>query len=293
MSESTFLVCPGERPAVGFLSQAVPLVTVPLLGESLINYWMENLAISGIREICVLATDRPEIVRHSLQDGLRWGVRVRIQPELKEFTPEEILQRLGHENQQASRITVLEHLPDMPDYPIFRSYRDWYKGVLAWMPRAASLSRIGLRMRGPDIWCGLRTRIAPSAKIHGPCWLGNHVQVGPETVIGPNAILENRVVVDSAAEIRSSIVGPDTFVGALTKVENSIAWGNNLIDWQTGSCTQVPDPFLLSALGTGSPEKANVSGSSIRRLWAALARPWQSITVARRSESTVGFPGKT
>jgi NDP-sugar pyrophosphorylase family protein len=102
--------------------------------------------------------------------------------------------------------------------------------------------------------------------------------LGAEAAVGPDVILENGVVVDAAAEIRSSVVGPDTYVGTLTRIEHSIAWGNMLIDWRTGSCTHVPDPFLLCALGQRyMPEGLRSSRASLgQNLFALLKRPLRS-----------------
>jgi NDP-sugar pyrophosphorylase family protein len=155
---------------------------------------------------------------------------------------------------------LLDHFPTLEKLPLFCSYRDWFKAVLAWMPYAARLNRVGLREIQPGVWCGLRSRVAASALLRAPCWLGNHVQVSADAVIGPNAILEDRVVVESASEVISSFVGSDTFVGALTRVEDSIAMGSTLIDWKSGSCTQVPDPFLLCALGKQSGDGRELGG---------------------------------
>jgi NDP-sugar pyrophosphorylase family protein len=106
--------------------------------------------------------------------------------------------------------------------------------------------------------------------------LGDQVHIGPDAVIGPDAILENRVFIDSAAEVESSFVGSETFVGRLTRIKDSIAWGSTLIDWRSGSCTQVPDPFLLSALGRHSHEARPNRPSLSSTLWrSALGRPWE------------------
>jgi NDP-sugar pyrophosphorylase family protein len=247
------LICPGERPALAFLSQTVPLVAVPILGENLLAYWLEWLAGSGAKEVCLLVTDRPELVRSLLGDGSRWGLRIQVQPELTELTLADFrtrqIQERNRPSEDSNDAIVIDHLPGLESVPLFQSYRQWFNALLTWMPRTASLQRIGLRELQPRVWCGSRTHLGPGAKVHAPCWIGNHVRIGPEAVIGPEVILEDRVVIDAAAELRASVVGPDTFVGGLTRIESSIAWGNVLIDWRTGSCTHVPDSFLLCALG--------------------------------------------
>jgi NDP-sugar pyrophosphorylase family protein len=74
------------------------------------------------------------------------------------------------------------------------------------------------------------------------------VRIDPETVIGPGAILEDFVVIERGVEVSESWIGPETFVGALVQVRDSLAWGSTLINWRTASCISVPDVFLLSAL---------------------------------------------
>jgi NDP-sugar pyrophosphorylase family protein len=257
------LICPGDRPAVGFLSQTVPLVAVPLLGESLLSYWMDHLAQSGAKAVRVLATDRPEIVRALVGNGSRWGLDIDVQPALKELTLEEAAPAASVDSAgQSSHALILDHLPGAPAESLFRSYRDWFKGVLGWMPDATRPDRIGLREIRSGVWCGNKVHITPTAMLRPPCWLGDHVQIGAHAVIGPDAVLENRVVVDRNSEVFSSIIGPDTFVGRLVKVEGSLAWGSTLIDWRNGSCTQVPDSFLLSSLGQRYLPQPSANGPS-------------------------------
>ena len=78
--------------------------------------------------------------------------------------------------------------------------------------------------------------------------IGANVLVGPRAIVGPDVIVENGTVLAADTEIADSIVGPETYVGEFTEVKHSLAWGNILINWQSNSCTHVPDAFLLSPL---------------------------------------------
>jgi NDP-sugar pyrophosphorylase family protein len=247
------LICPGERPALGFLSQSVPLVNLQILGESLVGHWMEFLSAAGVKDVLVLATDRPDQVRESLADGARWGLRVQVASELQELSATAAYAKFGPEGaspfvNDPSDIFVSDHVPGFPTYPLFTSYALWFGAVQAFLLRTPQAGRLGFREMRPGVWAGLRSQIASSAELRGPCWIGNNVRIGPHAVIGPQAILEDRVVVEGATEIVQSFVGPQTFIGKLTKVQDSLALGSTLINWRTGSCTQVPDAFLMSAL---------------------------------------------
>jgi NDP-sugar pyrophosphorylase family protein len=245
------LIAPGSRRPVGHLTDTAPLITLPILGESLVGYWLEHLSSRGFKEITLLVVDRPEVVRELVGDGARWGLRLTIVPELREPTIEETQKKYPD-----LEVFVLDHLPGTEPNTLFTSYNALLKQALLWMPEAGRGHRIGLREKSPGVWVGLRAQIAPSAILQGPCWIGENARIGPEAVVGPNAIVESQVVLESACEVQDSWVGPETFVGTLTRVKDSFAWGNQLINTRTNSSTLIPDAFLLSSLSQKSNSPA-------------------------------------
>src|SRR5262249_25137617 len=153
-----------------------PLSNLPLLGKTVTEYWLEHLATLAVKDVCVLASDRPEQVRELVDGGTRWGLRVEVVPELRELMPTETRARYGVGNGDgwfagARAGTVLDRLPALPDYPLFNSYADWFAAALAWMPHAASQNHVGLHEVEPGVWTGLRTHIAPDVKLRAPCWI--------------------------------------------------------------------------------------------------------------------------
>lgn len=286
------LICPDLRPAVALLAKDTPLALAPVLGKSLLVYWIEHLALRGIHEVLVHASDRPEQVRAAVGDGSRWGVTVQVIPKLNESLPG---QAWGHAASAPSSetapagpesVVALDHFPGHPDRKLFGSYADWFLGVRTWLPSARTPDRIGLREIQPGVWAGLHVRIAPDVRFRAPCWLGDHVVVGARASLGPAAILENRVLVEPGARILRSVVGPDTFVGALTLLKNSLALGNILIKWQTGSSVRVPDAFLLAALREHGPRRRPVSLLKRSSAWLApVIAPlmnWRELLSPRR-----------
>jgi NDP-sugar pyrophosphorylase family protein len=241
------LICPGERSGVAFLAQSGPLVTLSVLGEPFLHYWFEFLYAAGIKEVLLIATDRPDQVRAVAGNGSRWGLKVEIKAELQEPAVEEVQAQYGGKEGQ-SRVILLDHLPGMPLMNVFASYSHCFAAVKEWLVLSPKQHRIGLREIQPGIWFNRGARVASSAHLESPCWIGENVRVGPHARIGPEAILESRIMVEQRAEIAHSIVGPETFVGSLTHIADSVAWGNNLINWKNGSCIQVPDSFLLCPL---------------------------------------------
>jgi NDP-sugar pyrophosphorylase family protein len=274
------LICPGERSAVGFLAGTGPLVNLMILGEPLIGYWLQEFAGAGIRQVLILATDRPEQVRETVGTGARWGVQVEVVAELTEMSVPAAREKYGGREREAgansSRVEMVDHLPGMPQYPLFTNYADGFAAAQAWLQRVGQTVRIGLKEIQPGVWMGLRSQAAPSVRFHAPCWIGEDVHIGKEAVIGPNAILENGVVVEAHTEIAGSWIGPETYVGELIRINDSLAWGSTLIDWQTSSCTVVPDEFLLCPLKQNRFGRS--SGKDLKwKIFSGLARPWGAV----------------
>jgi hypothetical protein len=245
------LICPSERSPVPFLSQAQPLATLPLLGQSLLEYWLSALAVEGVGEVHLLAHDRPEHVQEIVGNGERWGLQATVTNESRELTPAEALlkyasQLEGVPAQQA--IAVLDHFPGLPAHLVFTSYQSWFTALCRWMPCALTPDRVGVNETDPGVWKGCRSHVSPKAQLRAPCWIGQHVFIGAQAVVGPGAIVEDGSFVEPGAEVVRSWIGPDTFVGQFARITSSLAWANTLVDWRTGSTTQLADPFLLSAV---------------------------------------------
>jgi NDP-sugar pyrophosphorylase family protein len=224
---------------------------VPLLGQSLLEYWLTHLAGSGVREVLILADDRPDQVRALIAGGVRWGLKATVLDQSRELTPAQALLKYEKELDPASTeksIIVIEHFPGLPDNPLFSSFPEFFAALLAWMPSANTLDRVGIHQEGSNVWTGLNSRISPDAQLRGPCWLGRNVFLGSRAMVGPGSILEDGAFIEPGATIVNSLIGPYTFVGRFAEIADSIAQGSTLLNWKTGSMMTVPDPFLLCAL---------------------------------------------
>src|SRR2546430_7133620 len=142
------LICPSEQPAVRLLGQTAPLAAMPLLGQSLVEYWLTELACSGIKEVLILCDDRPEQLRALVGNGARWGLAVEVIAESRELSPAQALLKYEHILDPAmaqNSIVVLDHFPGLSEYPLFNSFLGWFEALHAWMPRAKTVDRVGGR----------------------------------------------------------------------------------------------------------------------------------------------------
>jgi len=266
------LICPGERPEVALLSVEAPLALAPALGYGVVEYWMSHLACAGVKQIVLLANDRPNQLREIVGHGSRWGVAAEVREESLELTSEHAAEKYG------APATVMDHFPGFPSYPLFASYQHWFAALENWMSRAETPDRVGLREVQPGIWVGLHGQISREATLRAPCWMGDHVFVGPGAVIGPGAVLENGAFIEAKAQIISSVIEPATFVGQYVQISHSVAWGGTVVNWQTGLENKISDAFLLCSLRPQRPAAKTLSLRNRLGEWLARWREDQRLT---------------
>ncbi len=247
----TLLICPSQRTAVSALSEHASLAHVPLLGQTLLEYWLSALAAQGESQVAVLTHDSEDLTRRLVGNGERWGLHATVLSQSRELTPAEALVKYAdvlETPRSNDAIVVLDHFPGAPDLVVFESYQHWFAGLRRWMPSAVTVDRVGVNEVQRGVWLGCHSHVSPLAELRAPCWIGQHVFVGDRAIIGPGSIVEDGSFVEPGAELAESWIAPDTFVGQFARIQNSLAWGSTLINWQTGSAALVADRFLMCAL---------------------------------------------
>src|SRR5689334_7271281 len=244
---TTVLICPSTRSQVPLFSRHLPVANVPMLGQTLLEYWLSALSFQGIGKCIVLAHDQPKAVADVVGTGERWGLQASVVSESRELTPDEALLKYASELGPIpvpEAIGVLDHFPGHPDQPLFNSYADAFEAMRRWVPHAFTVDRVGFSEAQPGVWVGCHSHVSPEARLTAPCWIGQHVFIGSGAGVGPGAIVEDGSFIEPGAELVESWVGCDTFVGEFARIQASLAWGNSLVNWQTDSQTEIADPFL-------------------------------------------------
>lgn len=264
------VICPDRMGHHPFLSRRSPVALAPAFGPSLLGHTLARIADAGGKKVTILASDRPAEIRSAVGKGERWGLTVEVVAVGQELAVEQARQqyRTGEASEWLPEGKDVWVAGDLGQGTLTQNGQTWYEGLLAWLPRAHE-HRIGFREIAPGVWVGLRARIESGAHLEAPCWIGEGAWIRSGARIGPGAIVEDEVFVDHDAEVVASWVGPWTYVGALTHVNRSLAWGRGLLSYCSDSFIEVPDAFLLSDLKAGA--ERNLRGSLIGRFAALLA----------------------
>ncbi len=96
------------------------------------------------------------------------------------------------------------------------------------------------------IMVGHHSKIDKTVSIKGPVLIGNYVRLLGGAKIQPYSVICDGCIVDREASVRSSVVMENTYVGAETNLEMTLAQANFMINLEIGVWTTVADPFLLS-----------------------------------------------
>jgi len=248
------VICPDRPAASPLFTRNGPLALLPALGPSLLQHTLQALAEAGARHVTVLASDRAEQIRAAIGRGERWGLQIEVVAEERELPPEEARRKYPAAGDE---VRVAAKHPDAPAWAEEFGAKGWLESLQGALPQAHR-HRVGVREISPGVWVGLRTQIEAGVQLRAPCWLGEDVRVRTGAIVGPGALVEDLVLIDHEAEVAESWIGPHTYVGAMTHVNRSLAWGHRLLNADTGSLVEVPDAFLLCDLH----ERRGVKGPS-------------------------------
>ena len=220
------LICPSDRENTDFFSRREPLVLVPLLGRSGLDYALTDLARRGATEVKVLAADRPVMVRQTLKGGKPWGIKAEVISEARELTMDEAREKYQTDAEgwmdAPFDVATLDGWVCADDAGIWRSPEVWFESIKARFDLIGRDS-MGMRQFKPGVWVGTRARISQSAKLIAPCWIGQQAWIAPGAVIGPDAVIEQGVCVDECAEVANSHVAAMSYVGSDVELRDSLA----------------------------------------------------------------------
>ncbi len=249
------VICPDRRPEVSFLARTTPLALVPYLGAPVLFLVLADLADRGVRTVTILAPDRPDQIRLAVGRGERWGMAVEVLAEGTEPGVAEVRRRFSVGGPgwvgEPYAVVIADRVLEEGREKLFSGCGIFHGAAVAGMG-AAGARRVGMREAVPGVWVGLRVKVDSTAKVVPPCWIGNDVWVRGRATVGPGTVIEESALVDHDVEVVGSWVGPRTYLGAMVHLRHSMAWSDGLFSLDTGSFTEIVDPFLIGDL-RGAP----------------------------------------
>lgn len=82
-------------------------------------------------------------------------------------------------------------------------------------------------------------KISPSAKVIGPAYIGDNVEIGALSIIGPNTVLCENSSVGKGARIEGSVVWDNVHVGNGASIINSVVMSNCKVDRDSEKCNVI------------------------------------------------------
>ena len=125
---------------------------------------------------------------------------------------------------------------------------------------------IARRPDGAGVWLGNGARIHPTATLVAPVYVGDRVLVAAGAVIGPDAVIGARSIVDRDATVVDSIVAPQSYVGAGVMLQHAILDGRRLVNVALGVVVDIADRELA---GSVADTVGTIAPGVVERLLAA------------------------
>ncbi len=95
-----------------------------------------------------------------------------------------------------------------------------------------------------SVGCNVHT--PPSSHLQAPVLIGDDCRFGPMTTIGPNAVVDRHVIVDSNSELVNCLVLADTYIGRNLEIRHKIIAGNRVISPDDGTMVEIDDSWLVA-----------------------------------------------
>lgn len=277
LAMKTILICPEHRQAGSALQRMKPLALMPVLGRSLIEMHLIDLAASGVKDVLVLASDRPEMVRQAVGNGAAWGLSIEVLPTRAEITVEDA--RVLHGGRSRCNVRVMDRLPD--GTPLWLSNAATFETFTSLLNKPAIAESLTMKEVKPQQWISTKASIADGVIIHGPVWIGPHATIRRGAVIGPRTIIEAHAFVDELATLKEVWAGPSTYVGAAMNLEQAFVWGRTITEWTDGSTLEVKDAFVLNDLAAKPATRVSWIERFVALLLALVTLPLALIAMLR------------
>jgi len=115
--------------------------------------------------------------------------------------------------------------------------------------------------REPGVWIGRGVRVAASAQLVAPCFIGENAWIAADCTIGPDTVVGPECVIEKGTTVGSSVVASGTYLGPGLEVSDSYVRRNVLCNVRLGVEIKIAEKYVVSSMDEfgGLPKWANLS----------------------------------
>ena len=243
---------------------------VPILGNDVLRSWMERVRKLGVPSVWLTSSPSDESVTSSVLAGFaQRGVERLLVIKLKSYAELDLADLLRFHCEKRNPVTEAQDVRgrlgvSLLDHLALRTAREKYelpgaatdsrqaayqfngyaKRILSASGRqelvrdaltgACAIRPLGTEIR-EQVWIGEGVKLANSARVIGPAYIGARTIVGAGATIGPFASVEPDCVVDCGTTVERSTVLPHTYLAPGLLIRHGLVDGGQLedLDWGT------------------------------------------------------------
>lgn len=259
----------------------------PILGNDVLQSWMDRVRKLGVQSLWLASGAGVGAATNALAEFARQGIERLLVIELTSYAELDLADLLrfhcerrnpvteAHDaggqlgvrllDRPALRVTGDKHESCCPPTESMRSpyqFSGYAKRILSARERqelvgdgltgACAMRPLGTQIR-EQVWIGEGVKVATSARVIGPTYIGAHTIVRAGATIGRFASVERDCVVDCGTTVERSTVLPDTYLAPGLLIRNGLVDGRRLEHLGWGAVADLE----LAGLGSRIPRRGS------------------------------------
>jgi hypothetical protein len=266
---------------------------MPILGNDVLQSWMERVRKLGVQSLWLASGAGVAAATSALAEFARQGIERLLVIELKSYAEMDLADLLRFHCEHRSPVTEAHDAEGqlgvrLLDRPALRAtgekreacgsatesaqspyqFNGYAKRILSARERqelvgdgltgACAMRPLGTQIR-EQVWIGEGVKVATSARIISPTYIGAHTIVRAGATIGPFASVEHDCVVDCGITVERSTVLPDTYLAPGLLIRNGLVDGGHLEHLGWGAVADLEPAGLGSRIPGRGPQRAPFS----------------------------------
>lgn len=269
---------------------------MPILGNDVLQSWMERVRKLGVQSLWLASGAGVEKTTSALAEFARQGIERLLVIELKSYAEMDLADLVRFHCERRSPVTEAHdaagqlgvRLLDRPALHATAEKEDsscsptgsaqtpyqfsgYSKRILSAKERqelvgdgltgACAMRPMGTQIR-EQVWIGEGVKVATSARVTGPTYIGARTIIRAGATIGPFASVERDCVVDCGTTVERSTVLPNTYLAPGLLIRNGLVDGGRLEHLGLGATADLESAGLGSRIPRRASWRASFSPST-------------------------------